>query len=80
VQIGVVVASITKLEVVTAPIVSIRHMHRLMQVLDQMDEETKRQPAPGARGILIVQDGSKFGDLGDDASLGTTLTRENASA
>ena len=73
-QIGVVVASVTKLKVVASSIVPIRDVHGLMEVLDQMDEEAKRHPAPGPRGMRIGQDRSELGDLGDDTSLRPAVT------
>jgi hypothetical protein len=68
VQVGRLELSGSELKAVAPAVVPISDVHRLVQVLDQVDEETQGLAASGARGAAIGEDSPEFRDLGDDAS------------
>ena len=61
-------APVTELQVVAAAVVAIGDVHRLVQVLNEVDQESQSLAPAGFRDVGIGQHRPEFGDLGDDAS------------
>ena len=55
-QVRVLVTPVTEMQVIAAAVAPIGDVHRLVQVLDQVDEEAQRLAAAGPRGVGVGQD------------------------